>query len=82
MNCGQMTRAQTLEKVMIEVIRVTGTALGSVAWAGKYIYCLYSFSCDFLVQLYVFVRGHCMAMLRGVECVCCEEALQIKDKRV
>ena len=43
-----------------------------VTWTGKYMFCLYRFSCDFLVQLYVLVHGHCMAMLRGVECVYCE----------
>ena len=76
MNCGQETRVQALEKIMIEVIRVTWTALGSGTRTGKYIFCVYSFSCDFPVQLCVFVRGHCMAMLRGVECVRCEEVLQ------
>ena len=54
-NCRQMTRAQTLEKIMVEVIRVTRTVLASVTWTGKYIFFLYSFGCDFLVQLHVWL---------------------------
>ena len=65
---------------MMEVIRVTRRALGSVTRTGKYIFCLYSFSCEFLVQLCVFVCGHCLAMLGGVECVCCKEVPHIKRK--
>ena len=41
-----MTHAQTLEKLMMEVIRVTRTVLGSVTRTGNYIVYLYSFSCD------------------------------------
>ena len=52
-NHRQMTCAQTLEKIMMEAIRVTRTVLASGTRTGKYIVCLYSFSCDFLVQLHV-----------------------------
>ena len=55
-------------------------SMGSVTRTGKYIFCLYSFRYDFIAKLYVFIRSHGMAMLRGVVCVYCEEVPQIKEQ--
>ena len=79
-NRRQMTRARTLEKTMMEVIRVTRTVLGSETQTGKYIFCLYSFSCDFL---YNFMCDHSWSLHGYALRMCCiEEVQQIKEKRV